>query len=125
MEEIYTNIYKESRKRAGLEQIEAADLIHVSYSSLAKYEARINAVVPRDDIVRNMVIAYNDRNLAYKHIKASPLGEFLPDFSTGKSLTVAVSSCPIFLPAKALQLPLYLFSVISKQSKGSSPRSSK
>ena len=53
MEEIYTNIYKESRKRAGLEQIEAADLIHVSYSSLAKYEARINAVVPRDDIVRN------------------------------------------------------------------------
>lgn len=92
MEEIYTNIYKESRKRAGLEQIEAADLIHVSYSALAKYEARINAVVPREDIVRNMVIAYNDRSLAYKHIKASPLGEFLPDFASEKSLPVATLS---------------------------------
>ena len=28
MEEIYTNIYKDSRKRAGLEQSEAADMIH-------------------------------------------------------------------------------------------------
>ena len=92
MEEIYTNIYKESRKRAGLEQIEAADLIHVSYSALAKYEARINAVVPREDIVRNMVIAYNDRSFAYKHIKASPLGEFLPDFANSKSLTIATLS---------------------------------
>ena len=37
MEEIYTNIYKDSRKRAGLEQSEAADMIGVSYHSLAKY----------------------------------------------------------------------------------------
>lgn len=44
MEEIYTNIYKESRKKAGLEQSEAADLIGVSYHSLAKYEKKINAV---------------------------------------------------------------------------------
>lgn len=92
MEEIYTNIYKDSRKRAGLEQSEAADMIGVSYHSLAKYEKKINASIPPDDVVRNMVIAYNDRNLAYKHIKASPLGEFLPDFSTGKSLTVATLS---------------------------------
>lgn len=27
MEEIYTNIYRESRKKAGLEQSEAADMI--------------------------------------------------------------------------------------------------
>ena len=92
MEEIYTNIYKESRKKAGLEQSEAADLIGVSYHSLAKYEKKINAVIPPDDVVRNMVIAYNDRSLAYKHIKASPLGEFLPDFSKSKSLTVATLS---------------------------------
>lgn len=89
MEEIYTNIYKESRKRAGLEQSEAAEIIGVSYHSLAKYEKKINAVVPQDDIVRNMVIAYNDRSLAYKHIKASPLGEFLPDFEDTKSLSIA------------------------------------
>ena len=92
MEEIYTNIYKDSRKRAGLEQSEAADMIGVSYHSLAKYEKKINAVIPPDDVVRNMVIAYNDRSLAYKHIKASPLGEFLPDFSNSKSLTVATLS---------------------------------
>lgn len=92
MEEIYTNIYKESRKKAGLEQSEAADLIGVSYHSLAKYEKKINAAVPPDDVVRNMVIAYNDRDLAYKHIKASPLGEFLPDFTSSKSLTVATLS---------------------------------
>ena len=92
MEEIYTNIYKESRKKAGLEQSEAAELIGVSYHALAKYEKKINAVIPHDDIVRNMVIAYNDRSLAYKHIKASPLGEFLPDFANSKSLTVATLS---------------------------------
>ena len=92
MEEIYTNIYKESRKNAGLEQSEAADMIGVSYHSLAKYEKKINFTVPPDDVVRNMVIAYNDRSLAYKHIKASPLGEFLPDFANNSSLTVATLS---------------------------------
>jgi len=92
MEEIYTNIYKESRKKAGLEQSEAADLIGVSYHSLAKYEKKINSIIPPDDVVRNMVIAYNDRSLAYKHIKSSPLGEFLPDFSNCSSLSVATLS---------------------------------
>lgn len=92
MEEIYTNIYKESRKKAGLEQCEAAELIGVSYHSLAKYEKSINASVPPDDVVRNMVIAYKDRSLAYKHIKASPLGEFLPDFANSKSLSIATLS---------------------------------
>ncbi len=92
MEEIYTNIYKESRKKAGMEQCEAAEAIGVSYHSLAKYEKKINSIVPPDDVVRNMVIVYNDRSLAYKHIKASPLGEFLPDFANSKSLTIATLS---------------------------------
>lgn len=89
MEEIYTNIYQESRKKAGLEQFEAADKIGVSYHTLQKYEKKINPLIPHDDIVRNMVIAYNDRNLAYKHIKASALGEFLPDFAEDKTLSTA------------------------------------
>lgn len=89
MEEIYTNIYRESRKKAGLEQSEAADMIGVSYHSLAKYEKKINPLIPPDDVVRNMVIAYNDRSLAYKHIKASPLGEFLPNFECSKDLSIA------------------------------------
>ena len=53
MEEIYTNIYRESRKKAGLEQSEAADMIGVSYHSLAKYEKKINPLIPPDDVVRN------------------------------------------------------------------------
>lgn len=89
MEEIYTNIYQESRKKAKLEQFEAADKIGVSYHTLQKYERKINPIIPHDDIVRNMVIAYNDRNLAYKHIKASALGEFLPDFQDDWSLSIA------------------------------------
>lgn len=89
MEEIYTNIYQKSRKKAGLEQFEAADKIGVSYHTLQKYERKINPTIPHDDIVRNMVIAYNDRNLAYKHIKASALGEFLPDFQEDSSLSIA------------------------------------
>ena len=89
MEEMYTNIYRESRKKAGLEQSEAADMIGVSYHSLAKYEKKINPLIPPDDVVRNMVIAYNDRSLAYKHIKASPLGEFLPNFECSKDLSIA------------------------------------
>lgn len=89
MEEIYTNIYQESRKKAGLEQFEAADRIGVSYHTLQKYEKKINPIVPHDSVVRNMVIAYNDKSLAYKHIKASALGEFLPDFENDQSLTVS------------------------------------
>lgn len=89
MEEIYTNIYQESRKRAGLEQFEAADRIGVSYHTLQKYEKKINPIIPHDSVVRNMVIAYNDKSLAYKHIKASALGEFLPDFENDRSLTVS------------------------------------
>ena len=50
MEEIYTNIYRESRKKAGLEQSEAADMIGVSYHSLAKYEKKINPLIPPDDV---------------------------------------------------------------------------
>lgn len=89
MEEIYTNIYQESRKKAGLEQFEAADKIGVSYHTLQKYEKKINGIIPHADVVRNMVIAYNDKSLAWKHIKASPLGEFLPDFENDQSLTVS------------------------------------
>lgn len=84
MEEIYTNIYQESRKKAGLEQFEAADKIGVSYHTLQKYEKKINGIISHADVVRNMVIAYNDKSLAWKHIKASPLGEFLSHLSPSK-----------------------------------------
>lgn len=89
MKEICENIYKKSRKNAGLEQIEAADKLGVSARSLQNYESELNSTLPPLDIVRNMCILYRDRNLAYKHMKKTPLGEFLPDLSAEPSLTMA------------------------------------
>lgn len=92
MKEICENIYKKSRKNAGLEQIEAADKLGVSARSLQNYESEMNQTIPPLDIVRNMCILYNDKGLAYKHIKKSPIGDFIPDFSEQPSLTVATLS---------------------------------
>ena len=77
MKEICENIYKKSRKSAGLEQIEAADKLGVSARSLQNYESEMNQTIPPLDIVRNMCILYNDKGLAYKHIKKSPIGDFI------------------------------------------------
>lgn len=41
MKEICENIYKKSRKSAGLEQIEAADKLGVSARSLQNYESEL------------------------------------------------------------------------------------
>lgn len=92
MKEICENIYKKSRKSAGLEQIDAADKLGVSARSLQNYESEINQTLPPLDIVRNMCIIYKDKSLAYKHIKKSPIGEFIPDFSAQPSLTIATLS---------------------------------
>ncbi len=92
MKEICENIYKKSRKNAGLEQIEAADKLGVSARSLQNYESEMNQTIPPLDIVRNMCILYKDKGLAYKHIKKSPIGDFIPDFSEQPSLTVATLS---------------------------------
>lgn len=92
MKEICENIYKKSRKSAGFEQIEAADKLGVSARSLQNYESELNQTLPPLDIVRNMCILYQDKGLAYKHIKKSPIGEFIPDFSPKPSLTIATLS---------------------------------
>lgn len=92
MKELCENIYKKSRKNAGLEQIESADKLGVSARSLQNYESELNPTLPPLDIVRNMCILYKDKSLAYKHIKKSPIGEFIPDFTPLPSLTMATLS---------------------------------
>lgn len=92
MKELCRNIYKKARKNAGIEQIEAADALGVSARSLQNYESELNPTVPPLDVVRNMCILYKDKNLAYKHIKKSPIGEFLPDMAVPTSLTIATLS---------------------------------
>lgn len=88
MEEICANIYKQSRKNAGIEQGDAADALGVSIRSLQNYESDLSPSIPQLDVVRNMVIFYKDRSLAYKHIKKSPIGEFMPELSS-QTLPVA------------------------------------
>lgn len=89
MKELCENIYKKSRKNAGIEQIDAADALGVSARSLQNYESELNTTVPPLDIVRGMCILYKDRGLAYKHIKKTPIGEFMPDFDDKSSLPMA------------------------------------
>lgn len=92
MKEICENIFKKSRKNAGFEQIEAADKLGVSARSLQNYESELNVTLPPMDVVRNMCILYRDKWLAYRYMKKSPLGEFLPDFTVEPSLAVATLS---------------------------------
>ena len=75
------NIYKISRKAAGLTQYQAAELINVSVRSLADYET--GKTIPPDDVVAAMVEAYKAPWLAYQHLKeSSELGrKYLPDIN--------------------------------------------
>lgn len=77
MNKISENIYKTARKRAELTREAAAEELNIATRTLDKYEAIDGC--PPDDIVRMMCILYNDKFLAYQHLKKSPLGEFLPD----------------------------------------------
>lgn len=79
MKGICENIYKKSRKNAGLEQPEAAEQLGVGLRSFQNYDSELNHSVPQLDVLRIMCILYKDRSLAYKHLKKSPIAEFLPD----------------------------------------------
>lgn len=80
MKKICENIYKTSRKNAGLEQIEAAEKLGVSTRSLQVYESDLDSTVPQLDVLRNMCILYRDPGLAMRHLKKSPIADFLPDY---------------------------------------------
>lgn len=73
------NIYKNTRRAAGLTQEEAAELLHISPRTLLEYES--GRIIPPDDIVCKMVEVYGAKHLAYLHLKNSTeVGRrFLPD----------------------------------------------
>ncbi|MBQ8981142.1 MAG: helix-turn-helix transcriptional regulator [Eubacterium sp.] len=77
MNNLSENIYKTARKKAELTREAAAEELHIGTRTLDGYESMDGN--PPDDVVRRMCILYNDRFLAYRHIKRSPLGEFIPD----------------------------------------------
>lgn len=79
MNKTSSNIYKNARLKAGLKREPVAEELHIDVRTLDKYEA-LNGKAP-DDIVRKMCILYDNKFLAFQHLKRGPLGEFLPDVS--------------------------------------------
>lgn len=77
MNNLSENIYKTARKKAELTRDAAAEELHIGTRTLDGYESIDGC--PPDDVVRRMCILYNNKFLAYQHLKKSPLGEFLPE----------------------------------------------
>lgn len=71
------SIYRSARDHTHLTREKAAELLNIAPGTLYGYEQ--NGVRPPDDIVAKMCSLYRDKSLAYKHIKSTVLGEFLPD----------------------------------------------
>ena len=63
----YRNIYKTSRKAAGLTQESAAERLGISVESLRAYEG--GQRIPPNEVVELMVILYNAQHLAYQHLR--------------------------------------------------------
>lgn len=73
------NIYKNARNVSGLTREAAAEELHIGTRTLDGYESIDGK--PPDDTVRRMCILYDNKFLAYQHLKKSPLGEFLPELT--------------------------------------------
>jgi transcriptional regulator with XRE-family HTH domain len=73
------NIYQCARNLAGLSQERAAELLGVSVRSLADYESGVR--VPPNEIVDQMVAAYDSQLLWVQHLRNSsrPARQLLPD----------------------------------------------
>lgn len=89
MSPIYPNIYQTSREDTEFTQEKAAELLNTSVESLRAYEG--GRRFPPERIVIAMVELYNDRPLAYHHLKNSAelAADLLPDI-TITSLPAAV-----------------------------------
>ena len=72
------NIYKEARQRAHMTVEAAAELLNIAPRSLQHYEAGDRAVP--DDVVADMIGAYNTPFLGYLHLRSNAVGKMvLPD----------------------------------------------
>ena len=69
------NIYKNSRRAAGVSRDSAMQALVISDRTLARYESGESR--PPDDIVAGMVKLYRDRELGYLHLRASPIGQLI------------------------------------------------
>lgn len=78
MDKVGNNYYQTCRLNAGFTQAQAAELIGISVSTIAKIET--DARLPKDKTVDRMADIYNAPMLAWWHLKNhSVLGHHLPD----------------------------------------------
>lgn len=67
MKDKFRNLYKISREAAGLTQEAAAEALNISVRSLAGYEN--DEVIPKDEVVENMVKLYKTKILGLQHLR--------------------------------------------------------
>ena len=99
MPEEYRNIYKTSRKAAGLTQESAAERLGISVESLRAYEG--GQRIPPNEVVELMVILYNAQHLAYQHLRETNAmyGRVVPE----------VPQCSVLEAAARLTNRIYAF----------------
>jgi transcriptional regulator with XRE-family HTH domain len=80
MKEVCSNIYQYAREYAGLTQEQASEQLFISVRALAGYEG--GKVIPKDDIVLNMISVYKFTPLGYLHLQQTEIGQqILPGLS--------------------------------------------
>jgi hypothetical protein len=86
--------YGPSRKRAGLTQEKASEILGISCRCLCDYETGVRPVP--NQIVDLMVMAYDDRLLAVQHLRISApsVNDILPEFRSG--LPFGQTACRLF-----------------------------
>lgn len=100
------NIYKSARIRAEIKRGPAAEELGIATRTLDKYE-NFELRVP-DDIVKRMCYLYNDPHLAWRHLKNSELGMFLPDIKETN-----VQSAALNMAAEYMQFETTFKTIIS------------
>lgn len=90
MSEEYRNIYQDARRRAGITQEAAEELLGISVESIRAYET--GRRVPPVEAVRKMMRGYNTPYLGYQHLRETdPLAaQLIPAVEPRSPLKVAV-----------------------------------
>lgn len=84
------NIYKTSRRAAGLTQEAAAERLGICVESLRAYET--GQRIPPNDVVEHMVVQYNAIPLAYQHLQEtnSLMARVVPQLEQRSLIQMAV-----------------------------------
>ena len=71
----YGRLIANARKNVGYSQETVAEMLHISVSSMRKYET--GEYLPQEDIIAQMVRLYNSPRLGYEWLRQNSVGEML------------------------------------------------